>query len=104
MTTAGNRLPPYTGTQLVDRWTAFGWKVLEMDGHDMTEVLSTIEAARDHRGGPVAIVAHTIKGKGVSFMEGNYEWHTRVPNAEELRIALAELGEPLPAASPGGAS
>ncbi|MFH1330774.1 MAG: transketolase [Actinomycetota bacterium] len=98
------RLPPYTGTQLADRWSAFGWKVLEMDGHDMAEILATIEAARDHRGGPVAIVAHTIKGKGVSYMEGNYEWHTRVPDAEELRIALTELGEAETAASQGGAS
>ena len=102
--TVSKRLPPYTGSQLADRWSAFGWKVLEMDGHDMAQVLATIEAARDHRGGPVAIVAHTIKGKGVSFMENNYTWHARVPTAEERDLALAELGEPLPAASPGGAS
>jgi transketolase len=101
-TSAGDRLPPYTGTQLVDRWKAFGWHVLEMNGHDMTEILSTVAAARDHRGGPVAIVAHTIKGKGVSFMEGNYEWHTRVPNADELRKAMTELGEPDFAAAQGG--
>ena len=101
---AKHRLPPYTGTQLVDRWTAFGWKVLEMNGHDMTEILDTLAEARAHRGGPVAIVAHTIKGKGVSFMEGNFEWHTRVPDAEELRIALTELGEAETAASQGGAA
>ncbi len=101
---AGDRLPPYTGTQLVDRWTAFGWHVLEMNGHDMADVISTVSAARDHRGGPVAIVAHTIKGKGVSFMEGNYEWHTRVPNAEELGKAMAELGEAGTVAAPGGAA
>ncbi|MBM3694916.1 MAG: transketolase [Actinobacteria bacterium] len=102
--TASDRLPPYTGTQLADRWRAFGWEVMEMDGHDMTRVISTIEAARDYRGGPVAIVAHTIKGKGVSFMEGNYEWHTRVPTPEELAEALAQLGETGAAADRGGAA
>ncbi len=52
----------------------------------------------------MAIIAHTIKGKGVSFMEGNYEWHTRVPNAEELRQAMAELGEADPSTAQGGAA
>jgi transketolase len=94
--TVDHRLPPYTGSQLVDRWSSFGWHVLEMDGHDMPDVLSTIERARDHTGGPVAIVAHTIKGKGVSYMENNYLWHARVPNAEELATAMTELGEPAP--------
>jgi transketolase len=92
--TPGQRLPPYTGTQLADRWSAFGWRVLEMDGHDMAQVLATVEAARDHRKGPVAIIAHTVKGKGVSFMENDYLWHTRVPDEKELAVALTELGEP----------
>jgi transketolase len=70
----------------------------------MRQVLSTLNEARHHRGSPVAIVAHTVKGKGVSFMENRYEWHTRVPNVEELRIALAELGESDPVAAQGGAS
>jgi len=96
------RLPPYTGTQLVDRWSAFGWKVFEMDGHDMSAILSTIDLARNHRGGPAAIVAHTVKGKGISFMENNYTWHARVPTPEELALALTELGEPI--APPGGGS
>ena len=89
----GERRPSYTGTQLADRWKAFGWHTLEMDGHDMAQIVPTLEAARDHREGPVAIIAHTVKGKGVSFMEGNYLWHARVPNQEELALALAELGE-----------
>jgi transketolase len=88
-----HRLPPYTGTQLVDRWSAFGWRVLEMNGHDMAEILATIEAAKASRGAPVAIIAHTVKGKGVSFMENDYTWHARVPNKEEAAAALAELGE-----------
>jgi len=99
-----DRLPPYTGTQLADRWGAFGWHVLEMDGHDMTQIISTLAAARDHRGGPVAVVAHTVKGKGVSFMEGNYEWHTRVHTAEELGLAMAELGDPGKEGQEGGAA
>jgi transketolase len=91
--TVKDRLPPYTGDQLVNRWGAFGWHVLEMDGHDMADILSTIASARDYRDGPVAIVAHTVKGKGVSFMENDYTWHARVPNEEELAAAMRELGE-----------
>ncbi|MBN2113755.1 MAG: transketolase [Acidimicrobiia bacterium] len=100
----GKRKPPYTGSQLVDRWTAFGWKVMEMDGHDMAQILPTIEEARDYRGGPVAIVAHTVKGKGVSFMENDYTWHARVPTPEERDLALAELGEPVSTTAAGGAA
>lgn len=101
--TPGTRQPSYTGSQLADRWKAFGWHVLEMDGHDMAQILATIEAARDYREGPVAIIAHTVKGKGVSFMENNYLWHARVPNQEELAQALAELGEPVTAGQGGAA-
>jgi transketolase len=91
--TVETRLPPYTGTQLVDRWSAFGWQVYEMNGHDMADILSTVEEARAAQSGPVAVIAHTIKGKGVSYMENNYLWHSRVPTPEELDIALRELGE-----------
>ncbi len=94
------RLSPYTGNQLVDRWSAFGWQVFEMDGHDMKDILATFDKARAHPDGPVAIVAHTVKGKGVSYMEGNYTWHARVPTDEELEIAMGELG----VSSEGGAS
>jgi transketolase len=99
--TVTHRLPPYTGSQLVDRWSSFGWHVLEMDGHDMADILTTVDRARSHTGGPAVIVAHTIKGKGVSFMENDYTWHSRVPNPEELETALRELGEPM---AEGGAS
>ena len=91
--TVAERLPSYTGTQLVDRWAAFGWHVLEMDGHDMADILSTLELARAHADGPVTIVAHTVKGKGVSYMENDYTWHSRVPTAKEFEIAMVELGE-----------
>jgi transketolase len=87
------RLPPYTGSELVDRWSAFGWKTFEMDGHDIGEILETVRAASDHKGSPAVIVAHTVKGKGISYMENDFRWHSRVPTDEELAIALAELGE-----------
>lgn len=89
--TVAERLPPYTGSQLVDRWSAFGWKTYEMDGHDMTTILETIEDAKAHRAQPTAIIAHTVKGKGVSYMENDYTWHSRVPTDEELATALKEL-------------
>lgn len=87
------RISPYVGGQLADRWRAFGWDVMEMDGHDIPEVLSTLEAARTVDGGPVAVIAHTVKGKGVSFMEGDYTWHSKVPDDEEFAAAMKELGE-----------
>lgn len=88
-----DRITPYTGDQLADRWRAFGWEVMEMDGHDIPQVLATLQAAKDFKGGPVAVIAHTVKGKGVSFMEGNYKWHSKVPNDEEFAQAMEELGE-----------
>jgi transketolase len=91
------RIPPQEPGELVAKWTAFGWRVLEMDGHDMADVVTTLEAAT---GGaerrPTVVIAHTVKGKGVSFMEGHYFWHTRVMKPEEYAQAMAELGEPVP--------
>lgn len=87
------RLPPYTGSELVDRWAAFGWKTYEMNGHDISDVLETVTRARDHRGSPAIIVAHTVKGKGVSYMENDFKWHSRVPTDDELATAMSELGE-----------
>jgi transketolase len=89
---ASDRLSPYTGNQLVDRWRAFDWEVTEVDGNDIAAFLEVMEAAK-RADGPAAVIAHTIKGKGVSYMENNYPWHSQVPNAEEYAIALAELGE-----------
>jgi transketolase len=88
-----DRITPYTGSQLVERWRAFGWEVMEMDGHDIPEILTTLEAAKQVEGAPVAVIAHTVKGKGVSYMEGNYEWHSKVPSDEEFALAMQELGE-----------
>jgi transketolase len=88
--------PPEGPGELVAKWSAFGWRVLEMDGHDMAQVVATLEAASDGDGRPTAVVARTVKGRGVSFMEGRYYWHTRILTAEEYATAMAELGEPLP--------
>jgi transketolase len=77
---------------LPDKWRAFGWQVLECDGHEVAGVVGTIEQAKQSSvSGPVVVIAHTTKGKGVSFMEGKYQWHGRAPNDEERRDALAEI-------------
>lgn len=77
---------------LDDKFKAFGWETIECDGHDIAEVVETIEKAKKlSKAGPVAIIAHTIKGKGVSFMEGKYQWHGKAPNVEERRQALTEI-------------
>lgn len=90
---AQDRISPYVGTELADRWKAFGWHVVEVDGHDIAAFLEVMESVRD-ADGPVAVVAHTVKGKGVSYMENVFQWHAKVPTEEELAIALTELGEP----------
>ena len=89
----GDRRPPYDGQELRDRWAAFGWAVSEVDGHDMAAVVRALQEARSVRGRPAVIIAHTVKGKGVSFMEGNFRWHSRVPTDDELATALAELSD-----------
>jgi len=90
--TTSERISPYTGSQLADRWKAFGWHVFEVDGHDVQAFLDTIDQARAAKGSPIAVIAHTIKGKGVSYMEGDYTWHSKVPTEEEFAIAMEELG------------
>jgi transketolase len=76
---------------LPDKWRAFGWHVQEVDGHDLTLVIEALEKAREVRGRPTMIIAHTVKGKGVSFMENNPEWHGKAPTPEQAERALAEL-------------
>ncbi len=82
--------------QLPEKWRAFGWQVLECDGHDFDSLIPACEEAKRTKGRPTCIIAHTVKGKGVSFMEGDYNWHAKVPNDEELAKALAELDAALP--------
>ncbi|MZP43031.1 transketolase [Heliobacterium gestii] len=75
-----------------DKWRAFGWEVLEVDGHDIPALLDALDRAKiDKDGAPKLIVAHTVKGKGISFMEGVPLWHVRMPNEEERTIAAQEL-------------
>ena len=76
---------------IADKWRAFGWHVIEIDGHDMQQVVESLEAARTIKGLPTIIIAHTIKGKGVSFMENVAGWHGRAPCAEEAACALNEI-------------
>ena len=90
---ASHRLPPEDPGALVARFKAFGWRVMEMAGNDMVDVVRVLEEARQPQGLPVAIIANTIKGYGVSFMAGNYKWHMGVPTEEEFAIAMSELGE-----------
>jgi len=73
------------------KWQAFGWQVIEVDGHDLTQLIDAFEQAKPVKGNPTVIIAHTIKGKGVSFMENNPDFHGKAPNAEQVEIALKEL-------------
>lgn len=77
---------------LVDKWRAFGWEAREIDGHDVAGLAKLMQGVPDGSGKPVAVVAHTVKGKGVSFMEDDNNWHYRTPNEKELAAAKAELG------------
>jgi transketolase len=80
---------------LADKWRAFNWAVFEIDGHAMRAIVEAIEAAQGVVGRPSVVIAHTIKGKGVSFMEDQCDWHGRAPNDAEFERAMAELaGEP----------
>lgn len=76
---------------LEDKWRAFNWHVLTIDGHDMDQILGALDAAEQEKGRPTLIVAHTVKGKGVSFMEDRAEWHGAAPNQEQTQQALQEL-------------
>jgi len=73
------------------KWQAFGWQVIEVDGHDLTQLTQAFDQAKLIKGQPTVIIAHTIKGKGVSFMENNPDFHGKAPNAAEVAKALEEL-------------
>ena len=76
---------------LADRWRAFGWAVQEIDGHDFKQIIPALNQARETKGQPSIIIARTVKGKGVSFMEHQVGWHGTAPNQEQVVQALAEL-------------
>jgi len=75
-----------------DKWRTFGWAVQEIDGHDLREIEHSLTHLPAKTGRPTCIIAHTIKGKGVSFMEHKLLWHYRSPNSEEMAGAMSELG------------
>ena len=76
-----------------DKWRAFGWRAIETDGHDVDALRAAFDEAKGNLGGgqPTVVIAKTVKGKGVSFMENNILWHYRTPQGEEYEAALREL-------------
>nr|WP_075859282.1 transketolase [Carboxydothermus pertinax] len=78
---------------IADKWRSFGFKVITIDGHNISEIINAIDTARQYLEGPSIIIARTIKGKGVSFMENRAEWHGTAPKPEQVEKALAELLE-----------
>lgn len=79
---------------ILPKWEAFGWHCQEIDGHDFSQILTAVEKAQACTDRPSMILAHTIKGKGIPFMEGDNSWHKRVPTDEEYREAMRVLGGP----------
>jgi len=76
---------------IVEKWQAFGWHVLEINGHNMKEIMESLHLAAKIKEKPTIILAHTIKGKGISFMEDRFEWHSKKMSEEEKNLALREL-------------
>ncbi len=76
---------------LAAKWQSFGWHVIELDGHDIPALQSAFAEAAATKGKPTVLIAHTVKGKGVSFMENNPKYHGVAPSAEEIEVALKEL-------------
>ena len=81
-----------------ERWAAFGWKTLSVDGHDVAALCDVLAEAKAHAGQPTMVIAHTVKGKGVSFMEDQAGWHGKAPDAEQTAQALEELEQAMDAA------
>jgi transketolase len=77
---------------MVDKWKAFGWNSVEIDGHNFESIHNALQQFKSENARPTAIVAHTVKGKGVSFMEDDNNWHYRIPNSEDVQKAKVELG------------
>jgi transketolase len=78
---------------VADKLRSFGWEPLEIDGHDLEQVINTLQRARSANDKPVAVIANTVKGKGVSFMENNVEWHGVAPKPDQVAAAVKELEE-----------
>ncbi|MBA2720491.1 MAG: transketolase [Chloroflexi bacterium] len=90
----GDRREPWPGDQLRRVFQSFDWRVLDVDGHDFDSILAACDIARDGKsaGRPTVILARTIKGRGLSFMEGRHAWHARIPTPDEVEQARLELG------------
>src|SRR3989442_9835492 len=76
---------------LGEKWEAFNWHVLTIDGHDFRQILAAIEEGHRTKGRPTAVISRTVKGKGVSFMENKIKYHGAATSDDELKLALAEL-------------
>ena len=83
------RRPPQDNP--VERWESFGWRAIEIDGHDFEQIIDACDRSRQIDSGPTIIVARTIKGKGISYMENDYNWHSKPVTEEDLQVALEEL-------------
>jgi transketolase len=95
-------VPDIMGIDPLDKkWSAFGWDVIEINGHDFGQIIDSLERAKKSVDKPVMIIANTVKGKGVSFMQNTCKWHGSVPTGEEYEKAIAELNKPY-ANVPGG--
>jgi transketolase len=90
----GNRRGPWEHCELESRWSACRWNVIMADGHDVLALEAAFAEARATKGRPSVVMARTVKGKGVSFMENQWYWHSRVVTPDELALAMAGLGEP----------
>lgn len=92
---SGGSLDEVSGLDnIASKFAAFGWHCQEIDGHDFEQILAAEALAREETRSPSVIVARTVKGKGVPFMEGDNSWHKRIPTAEELQKAIEALGGP----------
>ena len=74
-----------------EKFKSFGFQIIKIDGHNIEEIMSSFEVAKNVKDMPVCIIAKTIKGKGVSYMENKVEWHGKAPNEEQYKIAMEEL-------------
>jgi transketolase len=89
---------------VAEKFAAFGWEVRETGGHDVEDLIRVLSEPPATPGVPVAVVAYTIKGKGVSFMEGDAGWHGKAPNPEQTAAALTELVAAIPVAPAEGSA
>jgi len=76
---------------LDEKWKAFNWNVIKIDGHNIQQILDAFKEARETKGKPTVIIANTVKGKGISFMEGKYQWHNGAITPEQINIGMSEL-------------